>query len=444
MSIIDQKFHHKHPGSLELARRAREVFPDGVTHDARWINPFPLYMTHAEGSRKWDVDGNEYVDYVIGHGALILGHGHPKVVEAVTRQMRGGSHLGGSTRLEIEWSEVIKRLVPCAEKVRFVASGTEASLMAVRLARAFTGRDKLLKFEHHFHGWNDYVIPGEADSLGGVPAPTLATVVVVKPDIRAVEAALAKDRDIAAVILEPTGAHGGLLPLTEAFVRELREVTERHGAILIFDEVVTGFRTSKGGAQLRFGVTPDLSIHAKILAGGLPGGAVVGRADLLDMIQHRQDRHWETQRRVAHPGTFNANPLSAVAGTTALEIIETEPINAHAEAMAGRLRDGINRVFTRNGLRGTAYGFASIVFVAFGVQGELDDDGLPDLSHDELKRGAAPNVIAAFRKAVLNEGIDTQGGGIWRVAAAHSEADIDFTIEGVERAVMGLRADGVI
>lgn len=442
MPTIDQRFHDQHQKSFELAKRGRALFPDGVTHDTRWINPFPLYMSHAEGGRKWDVDGNEYVDYVIGHGALILGHGHPKVVEAVTRQMHGGTHLGGSTEFEIRWGEAVKRLVPCAEKVRFVASGTEATLMALHLARAYTGKDKLVKFEGHFHGWHDYVIVHEGP--GGIPAATASTVMELKPDIQALAQVLERDKDVAAVILEPTGAHGGLLPLTAEFVRELRELTERHGVILIFDEVVTGFRVSKGGAQLRYGVTPDLSTHAKILAGGLPGGAVVGRADLLDMIQHRDDAQWNATRRVVHPGTFNANPMSSVAGATALEIIASEPINERAEALAVRLRNGINGVLQNNQMRGTAYGFASIVFVAFGVQGELDDDGLPNLTHDELKQGADPRLIATFRKAVFNEGVDTQGGRIWRTSAAHTETDIDVTIEAVERAVMAMREEGVL
>ena len=444
MSTIDERFHEKHPKSLELAEKARQMFPDGVTHDVRWISPFPLYMTHAESGRKWDVDGNEYVDYVIGHGALILGHGHPKVVDAVTRQMHGGTHLGGSTELEIQWGGVIQRLVPCAEKVRFVASGTEASLLALRMARSYTGKDKFVKFESHFHGWHDYVILNEPRGAGGIPDATASTIVVLKPDIKALEQTLERDKDIAAVILEPTGAFGGLLPLTPEFVRELREVTERHGVILIFDEVVTGFRVSRGGAQLRYGVTPDMSTHGKILCGGLPGGAVVGRADLLDMIQHRSDPDWNAKNRVAHPGTFNANPMSAAAGATALTVIESEPINDRAEALAVRLRTGINHVLERNQLRGTAYGLASIVFIAFGVQGELDDEGLPDLSHEELERGADPQIIAAFRKAVFNEGIDTQGGRIWRTAAAHTETDIDFTIEGVERAIMDMRAEGLL
>ena len=444
MASIDERFYELHPKSGQLSERARQIFPDGVTHDVRWITPFPLYMTHAKGPHKWDVDGNRYVDYVIGHGALILGHGRPEVVEAVTKQMNAGTHLGGSTELEIRWGEAIQRLVPCAEKVRFVASGTEASLMALRLARAYTGRDKLLKFESHFHGWHDYVILGEGRGIAGVPQATASTVVVVKPDIRAVEEILERDKDIAAVILEPTGAHGGLLPVTPQFVRELREVTQRHGVVLIFDEVVTGFRVSKGGAQLRLGVTPDLSTHAKVLAGGLPGGAVVGKADILDMIQHRKDPEWDATRRVAHPGTFNANPISAVAGATALHIIDEEPINDRAEALALRLREGLRDSLMRMEVPGLCYGVASIIFIAFGVQGEMDDEGVCTVSHDELRQGTDPKVIAAFRKALINEGIDTQGGRIWRLASAHTEEDVDYTIEAFERAVAAMRKEGLV
>ena len=197
--------------------------------------------------------------------------------------------------------------------------------MALRLARAYTGRDRILKFDHHFHGWHDYVVgsrapESESPHSAGVPAATLGTVVSVpQGDIAAVEQRLS-DGDIAAIILEPTGASWGTLPTTEEFLGELREACTRRGAILIFDEVVTGFRVAPGGAQSRYGITPDLTTIAKILAGGLPGGAVTGKSDIISMIEFRNDAAWNAERRVQHPGTFNANPLSAAAGSTMLRI----------------------------------------------------------------------------------------------------------------------------
>ena len=443
MSTIDERFAQTHAGSARIAEAGRQSFPDGVTHDSRWITPFPIYMTRAGGAYKWDVDGNRYVDYVVGHGAVILGHSHPAIVEAVKEQMEKGTHLGGSTELEISWAEAIMGLVPCAERLRFVSSGTEATLMAFRLARAFTGKDKLLKFEKHFHGWNDYAAVDGTQAAPGVPAGAGASVRVVKPEIAQVEDMLGKDPDIAAVILEPTGALGSMFPLKPSFLRELRQVTRRHGVILIFDEVITGFRVSRGGAQLYYNVTPDMSTHAKIMAGGLPGGAVVGRADILDMIQHREDSEWDTTRRVAHPGTFNANPLSASAGTTALGIIAEESINERVDALTERLKLGINEVLSR-GDGGFAYNVCSNMFVAFGLEEELDEDGICVTPHEQLKEANDVKVMSHFRKALLNEGVDVQGGWSWRPTAAHTEADIDFTIEAFDKAVNAMRAEGAL
>jgi len=443
MLTIDDRFTQDHPGSARIAVAGRQSFPDGVTHDSRWITPFPVYMSQAEGAYKWDVDGKRYVDYVVGHGAVILGHSHPAIVDAVKKQMEKGTHLGGSTELEIRWAEAIRGLVPCAERVRFVSSGTEATLMAFRLARAFTGKDKLLKFERHFHGWNDYAVVDETQRGPGVPAGTAGSVMVVKPEIAQVEEILGKDSDIAALILEPTGALGSMFPLKPSLLRELREVTRRHGVILIFDEVITGFRVSRGGAQLHYGVTPDMSTHAKIMAGGLPGGAVVGRADILDMIQHREDSEWDTTRRVAHPGTFNANPLSASAGTTALEILSSEPINDRADALAERLKLGIDDVLSRDE-GGFAYNVCSNLFVAFGLEADFDEDGICATPHDQLKEANDVKVMSHFRKALLNEGVDVQGGWSWRSTAAHTEDDIDFTIEAFDKAVHAMRAEGAL
>ena len=246
---IEQRFHEVHPGSAERHDRARSIFPDGVTHDARKQHPFQLYYTHAEGPAKYDVDGNRILDYFPGHGALILGHSHPEIVKAVQAQMASGTHFSGSTDLELQWADWVRQLVPSAEKVRFHSSGTEADMMAIRMARAYTGRSKVIKFEDHFHGWSDYLVAG-ADGVGGIPNETLSTMIVLpQNDIDTLEQALHESDDVAAVILEPTGAHMGAAPILPEFLRQLREVTARYKVVLIFDEVVTGFRSSRGGAQ---------------------------------------------------------------------------------------------------------------------------------------------------------------------------------------------------
>ena len=300
MDTILEEYIQKHPGSASLYEEARGHFPGGVTHDTRYLLPFPLYVTHASGPLKRDVDGNEYVDYVCGHGALILGHSHPAITTAVSEQLSRGSHLGASTEEEIRWARAIKALMPSVEKVRFHSSGTEATLMAMRMARAYTGKSVVIRFQEHFHGWHDYVVTRGDVPTPGVPETTARSMIVLPAeDISAVEHALVQDGDVAAVILEPTGAHMGQLPLAPRFLEELREVTRRHGVLLIMDEVVTGFRVAPGGAQGRFGIDPDLTTMAKIVAGGLPGGALGGQAEIMDMIAFRDDPEWDCSRRIA-------------------------------------------------------------------------------------------------------------------------------------------------
>ncbi len=444
MATIDERYHQLHQKSLALFEKARDLFPDGVTHDTRYVTPFPIYATHGVGPRKWDVDGNEYVDYVMGHGSLLLGHSQPAVTAAVADQVMRGTHLGASHELEIRWAELVTQLIPGAEKVRFTSSGTEATLMALRLARAYTGKDKVIKFNDHFHGWHDYVLAGSGRSAAGVPTAIWSTMIVLEPnDIGLVEQTLAQDPDVAAVILEPTGAHMGVSPVYPSFLGELRETTRRHGVILIFDEVVTGFRTSPGGAQARYGVTPDLTSLAKILGGGLPGGGVGGKAEILDMIQHRGDPEWDAGNRISHPGTFNANPLSAVAGSTALEVVATTNANVEADAAALRLKDGLTQLLTRMEIPGCANGVASLVHITLGVPHECDG-GICLLSHEQI-RGAMPPVrVSALKRSLLNAGVDPMGGRTYIVSATHKEQDVDFTIGAFEEALSAMRAEGII
>ena len=210
-SRIESAYRSKTQGSAALATKAKNVFPSGITHDSRHMNPYGIYIEHAEGPRKWDVDGNEYIDYFGGHGALILGHNHPSVAAAVQNAYGKGTHFGASHALEIEWAEQIIRMVPCAEKVRFTSSGTEATLMAVRLARAYTNRSKILRFRTHFHGWNDHMAPGQANHFDGSPTIGVINgiaenVILVDPNDKAGVTAALSSNDIAAVILEPTGS----------------------------------------------------------------------------------------------------------------------------------------------------------------------------------------------------------------------------------------------
>ncbi|MEX0801624.1 MAG: aspartate aminotransferase family protein [Dehalococcoidia bacterium] len=450
MTSIEETYRRLHPRSAALHDKAQRTFPSGVTHDIRHITPFPLYVDHASGSRKWDVDGNEIVDYVMGHGALFLGHAYPQIVDAVQAQMAKGTHYGASHELEIEWGERIKRLIPSAEAVRFTSSGTEATMMAIRLARAYTGRDRLLKFDHHFHGWHDSVMGaryGESDHphAAGIPDATLGnTISIPQGDIDEVERRLAED-DVAAVILEPTGASWGALPLRERFLSQLREVTSRHNTVLIFDEVVTGFRVAPGGAQARYGVKPDLTALAKIVAGGLPGGAVAGTADIVSLIEFRDDEAWNAEQRILHPGTFNANPLSAAAGVTMLSLVESGDFHKRADALTDRLVRGMNAAIASHGVDGCVYGLASCFHASLGVEGPRPVDGIAwPLQNGTLPRRTPPRVALALKQGMINRGVDLMGmtGGL--VSGVHSDEDVDHTLQAFDATLADLRSERLL
>ena len=323
LSIVD-RYRAKTPKSGALYERARAAFPSGLTHDSRVLDPYPLFVERAAGPRKWCVDGHEYVDYFGGHGALLLGHCAPEVVAAVQRQVTIGTHFGSAHELELRWAELIQALVPGAERVRFTASGTEATHLALRLARAFTGKDKVVRFLGHFHGWHDHVAAGSNSHydgtrpIGVLPDIVEATILMPTDDVQRTVSLLDSRDDIAAVIIEPSGASWGQVPLPPGFLQALREATARRGVVLIFDEVISGFRFSPGGAQQAFGITADLCTMAKIVAGGLPGGALAGRRDIMEGLDFAATKA-AGRERVAHQGTYNANPLSAAAGIATLE-----------------------------------------------------------------------------------------------------------------------------
>ncbi|MBA2363075.1 MAG: aminotransferase class III-fold pyridoxal phosphate-dependent enzyme [Chloroflexia bacterium] len=450
-SIVEE-YTRKRPRSAELHARASRVLPNGVTHDKRWLKPYPAYITEAHGGYKQDVDGNELIDFVMGHGALLLGHGHPAVTQAVARQVPVGSHLGGSHELEIEWAEAVARLMPSVEKVRFTSSGTEATQMAIRLARAHTSRPKLLKLHGHFHGWHDAVTkaqspPYDGRSVPGVPKPVSDQTLSVPADIRAVEDALQRDPEIAALILEPSGAGYAAVPLPEGFLAAARELTSGHGALLLFDEVVTGFRWAPGGAQERFGIRPDLTMLAKILAGGLSGGAVAGPNTVMDLLEHTEDATRDADRRVVHQGTFNANPLSAAAGVACLRVVTNEAPGTIAHGLALRLRIGINKRLERLSVPGCAWGDSSICHVLLGdeVSNRTTRDLLrPDLPPEVLKtKGSNRRLAWLLGLAMSNEGVDLFAGSAI-VSAAHTVQDIDRTLDAFERCVHRLQAEGEV
>ncbi len=445
--LLTERYLAEFPLSRKRYDQARTIFPAGVTHDLRYLEPFPVYIDRAQGGWKWDVDGHRLIDFFSGHGALLLGHSHPAIVAAVQRQMGRATHPGGCHDLEITWGEWVQRLVPSAERIRFTSSGTEATLMALRLARHFTGQPRVLKFAGHFHGWHDFLVPAADAPFDGIPLPpgihpdvARHTVIVPPNDLDAVDRVLQNDESIGCVILEPTGGHWGAVPIRGPFLQGLREITRNRDRLLIFDEVITGFRVAPGGAQQHYGVTPDLTTLAKVLAGGLPGGCLAGRADILAGLEFRPGKP-----KIKHPGTFNANPLSAAAGIAALELVATGEPCRQANRIGQLLRRQLNALFARRGLDWIAYGEFSWFRLLPGYQGPRpdSDDFLPyGGAFDKLEVSHPARLVHSFRIGMLLNGVDlpTLGG---LVSAAHTEADVEAAVQAVANTIELLKEEGI-
>ena len=445
---IEATYRRQHGGSATRYRQAVEIFPSGVTHDARYATPFPLYIERSAGAHKWDVDGNELIDYWTGHGALLLGHSHPAVVAAVQQQMARGVHYGAEHELTLRWATLVQRLFPSAERLRFTASGTEATMLATRLARAFTGRSTILRFQSHFHGWNDALTHGMEADLTPPPGllPAVASATLVLPaDLEAVEEVLRERDDIAAVILEPSGASYGMAPLHDRFLQQLRQLTTAQNVLLICDEVVTGFRVAPGGVQQRAGVAADLTTFAKILAGGLPGGAVGGRETIMRHLAFG-DAEWNRASKIRHNGTFNANPLSAAAGIATLDRVATGEPGARAAELGRWLIDRVNATIRERGLRGwAAYGEASIFHLIAGSSRAFEPGQLaPDVPAAELKRGGDPQLLNALRLGFNNHGVDLMRGRSGFLSAAHTDADITATVAAFAATLDDMEAEGLL
>jgi glutamate-1-semialdehyde 2,1-aminomutase len=414
------------PHSQEIYRRATDVLVGGVNSPVRAFRAVggdPIIVERAEGARLWDADGNEYLDYVCSWGALILGHAHPKVVEAIADQARRGTSYGMPTELEAELGARIRAAILSCEKVRFVSSGTEATMSAVRLARAVTGRDLILKFEGCYHGHADSFLSEAGSGLAtlgiaacpGVPQ-ALAALTLNAPynDTAAVEKLFDSHRDkIAAVIVEPVAANMGVVPPAPGFLQHLRELTTRHGAVLIFDEVITGFRLCYGGAQNQFGITPDLTTLGKIIGGGLPVAAYGGRRDLMDRVAPLGP--------VYQAGTLSGNPLAMRAGLATLDLLAAPGFYEALDARAKRLGDGIAAALAATEAPATAARVGSLLTLFFTREPVRDYAGA---KKSDTRR------FAAFFHAMLDRGIflaPSQFEALF-VSSAHSDADIARTI----------------
>jgi len=431
--------------SENLYDRARGSLAGGVSHQSRYVAPFPKYVERAQGSRKWEVDGKEFIDYAMGSASLLLGHAHPDVVKALTEQTSRGTFFADSHPLEVDWAELIQGLIPCAERVRFVGSGTEATMLAIRIARAYSGKNKILRFEGHYHGWHEFVDLGMAapydqpSSLGILPG-TIEATVVAPPDASRVAEVLDADNEIGTIICEVSGANYGSVPLPYGFLSALRELADQHNAVLIFDEVITGFRWSPGGLQARDKIVPDLTSMAKIVTGGMPGGAVGGKEEIMRLLDPTHE-YKGRKPGVVHKGTFNGSPLVSASGVAALTQVKTGEPNRLADAAAKRLRDGIRQIIEQHQVAGAVYGEASTFHIYFG-------DGVVDGSVAELGaekiRGVSPEIILALRNGLRERGIDLMSHMSGVTSMAHTDEDVDQTLEAFEDTLRGMISDRLV
>jgi glutamate-1-semialdehyde 2,1-aminomutase len=405
--------------------------PGGVSHNIHYFPPYPFFLKKAKGSRIWDVDGNEYVDLWLGNYTNILGH-HPEIViEAIECQLKEGIHWGILFKKQVEWAELIRELIPCAEMVRFCCSGTEATMYAVRLARGFTGKKTILKIGGGWHGANSDLSLGikmpfeKEESLGLLPELQKYTKVIHFNDLPgSLETICQNEKDLAGIILEPVIAEGGFIPATTEYLKMLRSETERLGALLIFDEVISGFRVALGGAQERFGITPDLTTLGKIVGGGLPVGALVGKREILERTSpEKKVSKWE--RILIGGGTFSSNPLTTAAGLAMLHYLKDHAREVYSllEAKGKKVREGAQESFRREGMNAIVTGIGSLFQTHFPFQKGVTLDSPHKIQQftDIEKREVE------FRIRMLTKGVHVMHGG-GSLSITHSDDDIEKII----------------
>ena len=409
--------------SSKLFNVAKRLMPGGVSSPVRAISPYPFYVSRAEGPRLWDVDGKMLIDYCLAYGPMILGHRHPVIMERVARQLEQGWLYGTPSELEVRLAERIVDLYPSIDMLRFVNTGTEATMAAIRIARGYTGRDRIVKVEGGFHGAHDSVLVkagsgattlGIPDSLG-VPKDTAKnTLQVAYNDLLAIEKALTEfEGEVAAVIMEPVlGNIGPILP-EKGYLEGARKLTKDHDVVLIFDEVITGFRLSLGGAQTHYGVVPDMTTLGKIIGGGFPIGVVGGKRELMEMVA--------PSGGIYQAGTFNGSPTSLAAGMATLDVLEKERVLERLNSTGDDLRKALSQIVEDLGLGYSVVGIASMFKIFFG--------DAPKNYVEALKCDKA-GYFAFFRR-MLKSGVFLPPSQFETnfLSAAHSEDDINQTLE---------------
>lgn len=403
--------------SAALRQKALTLTPGGVHSNVRLLGP-QVFLDHGNGSRLTDVDGNEYIDYLLGQGPNFLGHAPADIIEAVYDASKRGMIFGAQHELEIEAGEVMLSALGWADMVRFGMSGTEAVQAALRAARAFTARKKFIRFAGQYHGWLDNVLAGVADD--GSPQPLSAgqmadylndSIMIGWNDLAAVEAVLDERGDeVAAIITEPVMLNAGSIEPRPGYLEGLRELCDRHGVVLIFDEVISGFRVALGGAAERYGVTPDLATYGKAMAGGWPVSAVAGKAELMEPFGTGV---------VNHSGTLNSSVMACAAVAAAMKRLRDQPPYADLAVRGSRLQEGLRALAAEHHLDLNVQGLPMAFHVSFGHGPVETYDGLQSL---DLAR------YAEFASVLVEHGIWVTGRGIWYLSAAHTEADIDETL----------------
>ena len=413
--------------SKELFNQAKEFLPGGVDSPVRAYKPYPFFAKKASGSKLYDVDGNNYIDYCLAYGPLVLGHAHPKVVDEVKKQLDVGSAYGVPTEKEIELAKLVVSKVPCADMVRFVNSGTEATMSAIRLARAFTNKTKIIKFEGSYHGAHDYVLvksgsgaAGKPDSPGVPEETTKNTILVPFNDEKAVIDVVEREKNnIAAIIVEPVMGNIGCIPPKQNYLEFLRQITEENGIILIFDEVITGFRLAEGGAQDYYNVTPDLVTLGKILGGGFPMGALAGKKELMEMIA--------PSGNVYQAGTFNGNPISITAGLTTLQELNST-FYTELEKKGNLLRSAIKDIIDDSNLEYQVAGLSSMFQIYFTKNEILD--------YKDAKT-ADTEKFSQYFHSLLEQGVFIPPSQFecCFISLMHDDVDLQKTIESMKTAI---------
>lgn len=433
--IDEQRKVRKDTNSKVAFDEAKQYIPGGVNSPVRAFKSVgitPVYIDHGEGSRVYDIDGQSYLDYVCSWGPLIMGHAHPEVVKALQDAVVKGTSFGAPTLAETEMAKLVCERVPSMDIVRMVNSGTEATMSAIRLARGFTSRSKILKFEGSYHGHADSLLIkagsgvatlGLPDSPGVPEVVATHTITVPYNDLASVKLAFEKfGEEIAAIIVEPVAGNMGVVPPQPGFLEGLREVTQQYGSLLIFDEVMTGFRVGLHSAQGRFGVTPDLTCLGKVIGGGLPVGAYGGRRDILEQIA--------PSGPIYQAGTLSGNPLAMAAGYSTLKLLTPE-VYDRLEERAARLQAGFERNASELGIPVTINRVGSMVCPFFTEEKVVNFDTAKTSNQDHFRR---------YFTEMVNEGVSvapSQFEGMF-VSGVHTVEDIDATIEANYRALKRL------